>query len=906
MIELHIDDRPVQVDEGTSLLAAAAQAGTEVPTLCADARVRPGADCRLCLVEVRGENDPVPACARQAAAGMRVYTTTPALENYRSGVLELLSRHCTPRSVEGLPEKSLHRWLAHYGIEPSGDPAEPAAVDDTHPYFRFDPAQCIACSRCVRVCEELQGQDVWHLVGRGELTHLRVDRGATVLESSCVACGACSDACPSGALVDKTRVSLGPASKWTRTTCTYCGVGCELRVGTRENRIVQVLPEPGSPVSKGHLCVKGRYAWDFGTAADRVTRPLARRAGEWAGIGWDEALEVVAARLRRIVDTYGADAVGVLGSARATNEENYLVQKFARVAIGTNNVDCCARVCHTPSAAALKRMLGTGAATNSFDDIEQAATILIAGANPTEAHPVVGARIKQQVRRGARLIVIDPRRIELAAIADVHLALRPGTNVALLNGMANVIVEAGLCDSQFISERVDGFEALRAHLAPYTPARVAEICGVEEAELRRAALLYATSRPAMCFHGLGMTEHFQGTEGVMALTNLALLTGNMGTAGAGINPLRGQNNVQGAAVMGCEPGSLTGGASVDKDRDRFESRWNARIPQTRGLNAMEMIDAAAAGKLKALYVVGYDVLSTLPHRAEVRRALGQLEEVIVQDLVMTQTAQEVGTLFLPAATAFEKDGTFMNAERRIQRVRQAIEPPGHARSDAWILCELARRMGVGEHFASTDASAVWDEIRSVWPAVAGMEYGRLDAGGLQWPCPHEHHPGTQTLHTAHFAHGPRATLACIPYVPSEERTDEEYPWLLNTGRNLYQFNAGTMTARTTNAVLRPCDTLDIAPADAQRLQIEDGALVKIQSRYGEATLPARRDPRLKPGELFATFHDAGREVNRLTGPIRDRVVDTPQYKVTAVRIERAQPTDSAAENLHPREPLPGA
>lgn len=871
---------------GLTILEAMTQIGIAVPSLCYDPRARPGADCRLCSVQVDAEPRPAAACVRELAQGMRIETHTPDLESFRRSMLEFLAARCASDSLTALPEKELHKWLAHYRVSPAADaPAAAMAVDDSHPHFQFDPAQCIACYRCVRVCEDLQGQFVWHMTGRGGSDHLVLDKGSRLIDSSCVGCGACIDACPSAALVDKSRLRLGAAATWTRTTCGYCGVGCELQVGVRDGRIVQVRPEQQAPVSKGHLCSKGRYAWSFGESADRITQPLIRSGGDWQVVSWDQALDRAAAELERIRAAYGPDSIGVLGSARATNEENYLTQKLARIAIGTNNVDCCARVCHTPTAAAMKHMLGAGASTNSFDDIEQARTILIAGANPTENHPVVGARIKQQVRRGARLIVIDPRRIELAQMADIHLAPRPGTNIALLNAIARVIIDEQLCDGEFLRERVEGYEDFAAFAAAYTPETAAEICGVPADAIRAAARLYASQKPAMCFHGLGMTEHLQGTEGVMALVNLALLTGNLGKAGAGINPLRGQNNVQGAAVMGCEPGSLTGSTPIAEGRARFEAVWRAKIPATRGMNLLEMMDAAAAGRLKALYVIGYDVLLTLAKTSDVRRAMGGLEAVIVQDFVMNETARAFGTVFLPVATTFEKDGTFMNAERRIQRVRKAIAAPEQARTDSWIVAQLAGRLGCTRGFDFKGVADIWDEVREVWPAVAGIDYSRIESAGLQWPCPTQQHPGTAVLHGKSFAKRPRAALERVEFVPTEERRSDEYPYLLTTGRNLYQFNAGTMTGHTANLQLRPHDTLDVSPDDAARLHIEEGAEVRVTSRHGSIVLPARIDPRVRPGQLFATFHEPGRFVNQVTSAVRDRRVGAPEYKVTCVRIE---------------------
>jgi formate dehydrogenase major subunit len=745
-------------------------------------------------------------------------------------------------------------------------------------------SQCVTCYRCVRICDEVQGQAVWRAWNRGDATQIRPEGGVSLLDSPCVSCGACADTCPTGAIEDRTAFEDGNHTTWVRTTCPYCGVGCEMNVGTANGEVVAVSPVQGAPVGKGHLCVKGRYAFAFNRSDERVTRPLVRVGRSWHAVEWPAAVGMVADELRRVISEYGPRAVGILGSARATNEENYLVQKFARVVVGTNNVDCCARVCHAPSAAGMKAMLGTGAATNSFDDIERAAAILVCGANPTENHPIVGSRIKQAARRGAAVIVIDPREIELARLATVHLPVRPGTNVPLLNAMACAIVEEGLFDLEFLRARVDDWETFRNFVADWAPERVAPMCGVDAGRIRAAARLYASAKPAMCFHGLGLTEHTQGTDGVACLVNLALLTGNLGIPGGGVNPLRGQNNVQGAAHMGCDPDCLTGFVPVAAAPRTFEAAWHTAPPSAPGLNLMQMMDAALTGQLKALWAVGYDVALTNPNASETCRALSALDFVVVQDLFLSETAR-FASVFLPVASSFEKDGTFMNAERRVQRVRRALPPRGDSRPDWQIVCDVARAMGKGDQFAFRGPEDIWNEIRAVWPAGRGITYARLEEDGLQWPCPSEDHPGTAMLHMGTFSGGPRAALRCIPFFPSDERACPEFPFLLTTGRTLYQFNASTMTRHTRNAELRPMDLLDVCPHDAERLGIRDGQRVKVQSRHGSMVIQVRVSVSVKPGQLFATFHSPAVFANNVTGVGRDRAVSTPEFKVTAVRVE---------------------
>lgn len=885
-VAVEIDGQPVTVPKGSTALDALRRAGREVPTACHDPRLNPSGSCRLCLVRIQGQNRLATACALPVHDGMRLEVETPDLREIRAAGLAMHARNYPREYVEKFPEKPFHRLLAEHGlIEATNSAPKPAEIDGSNPYFRFDPSACIECYRCVRICDEVQGSNVWQVLGRGPGLRIVPDADR-FSESTCRSCGACVDACPTAALIDKTRSEHGSPTSWTRTTCPYCGVGCELNVGVREERIVQILPVLEAPVSRGHLCVKGRYAFEFVHSPDRVNTPLIRRDGRFEPVTWDEATHFVASEFKRIVGEYGPESVGVLGSARAPNEDNYLAQKFARVVLGTNNVDCCARVCHAPTAAAMKAVLGTGAATNSFDDIEAARTILVVGSNATECHPIVGERILQAKRNGAVLIVIDPRKTDLARVADIHVALRPGTNVPVLNAMAAAIIDAGLWDREFVAHRVSEFEEFSGFVESFAPEKVASIAEVDASVLRLAAETYAEGKPSMCFHGLGMTEHLQGTEGVMALVNLALVTGNIGIAGSGINPLRGQNNVQGSAHMGCEPAHLAGYVPLETGRERAESIWRTTLSRSPGKTLMEMIDAGEAGRFKALWAIGYDVLDTNANAHATRRALERMELVIVQDLFLNETAKACAHVVLPACSSFERDGTFMNAERRVQRVRAALAPIGESRPDWAIIQEVARAMGRAEGFEFSSAEEIWNEVRLLWAPGGGMAYSRLEDGGLQWPCPEESHPGTTVLHRESFPLGPRATLRRIEYIPTPERISDEYPVLLHTGRSLYHFNAGTMTMRTRNRAIRPTDRVDLHPQDFEALGLAEGERIDLRSRFGHATLPAHRSHDVRPGTAFATFHEPEVFLNLATSSIRDRTVGAPEYKVCAVRIEK--------------------
>lgn len=882
-LQLTVNGKRVAVAPGLRLLDALDSLGIHVPRLCYDPRFRPSEACRICEVTVAGHPRPLCACGTPVQEGMELETHSGALEKFRRGILSLLAQQYPAQGAAKFEHTLFQKYLRQYGVPISGA-ARDRLVDMTHPYIQVDMRRCIECYRCVHICDQLQGQFVWKIMGKTDATEVIPDSGTTLLESSCTSCGACVDSCPTGALEDFSVIKKGWPTRWTKTTCPYCGVGCELNVGVVKDEIAVIRPVIDSPVSKGHLCSKGRYAYSFVDAEDRILRPMVKRDGKWSAVSWAEALKTAAKLLQDAKTNYGADSVGVLGSARATNEDSYLAQKFSRLVLETNNVDCCARVCHAPSAAGLGAMLGTGAATNSYDDIEHAGAFLIVGSNTTENHPIVGARIKQRVIQGIPLIVVDPRLTEIAEYATVHLAIRSGTNIPLLNSLACTILEEDLLNRSFVQDRTDGFEAWAQAMKAWTPERIAPICGVDPAQIREAARIYARSRPAMSFHGLGLTEHSQGTDGVMSLVNLALLTGNLGVRGGGVNPLRGQNNVQGTAVMGCEPNKLTGSQSISKARQLHEEIWKKPIPSTRGLNLMEMMDAAGAGRLKTMLVIGYDFYLTNPNANATAEALSKLESMIVVDLFMTETANQFANVFLPCTSSFEKEGTFMNAERRIQRVRKALSIRGEAKPDWVIISELASELGAKDGFSFNGPEEIWNEIRSLWPAVFGMTYDRLDLRGLQWPCPTTEHPGTEVLHVEEFTAGDRAVFRIIEFLPTEETVSEEFPFLLSTGRSLYRFNAETMTGRTKNPLLGHDGVLEMHPADAEKLELSNGARIKVESRYGSFSSNLLISNRVKPGRLFTTFHDVPAFINRVTGPYVDPATHTPEYKVTAVRI----------------------
>lgn len=885
MLRVTVNGQSQFCQPGQTVLAALRKLALHVPSLCDDPRLAPIGGCRLCLVEIKGHPHPVAACTTPMVDGMEITTHTPQVEQLRRTQLRLLAQRYPRSAADDPPTNEFLGLVREYDLENElGVASQTGAVDDSHPCIHVDMSRCIHCFRCVRICEDVAGRFVWKAWNRGDRTEIRPD-GIDLLHSPCVSCGACVDTCPSGALRDKNAANVEQLTAEIRTVCPYCGTGCEMHVGRRQGQLASVRPVLDSPVNKGHLCVKGRYGWEFVHAADRITQPMIRNGDSWQTVPWEQAINFVAQRLQKISGQHGPDAIGMLGSARATNEENYVTQKFARAVLGTNNIDCCARVCHAPTAAGMKLMLGTGAATNSFDDIEVARTILVCGANPTENHPIVGDRIHQAVHRGAELIVIDPRRIELSQHASLHLQLRPGTNIPLLNAMAHTIVEEKLYDSSVVPQRLDDWDKFCRFIADFPPERVAEVCGVQAESIRQAARLYATCKPAMCFHGLGVTEHVQGTEGVMCLVNLAILTGNLGIAGAGVNPLRGQNNVQGAAHMGCDPGILTGSVPLAEHRARFEGVWKSPIPSTPGRNLMQMMDAANQGQFKALWAIGYDIALTNPNSTATLEALRALDLLIIQDMFLTETARVAGSVFLPACSSFEKDGTFMNSERRIQRVRKVIEPIGQSRTDWEIICQVAHAMGRGVQFAFQTAEEIWKEIRDVWPAGAGITYRRLESAGLQWPCPTEDHPGTKILHQDFVTGDHRVKLQRVGYRPTPETTSDEFPLLLITGRALYQFNAGTMTNRSITAHFQPADFVQVSAADARHVGIADEQVVRICSRYGQFETAVKISNAVRTGEVFATFQSSESWVNSVTSMHHDRFVQTPEYKVTAVRIE---------------------
>ena len=892
-LSLSIDSLNVTVPAGTTILTAARQAGIDIPHLCYDPALRlpPTSSCRLCVVEVEGAKSLVASCSHPVAAGMIVRTQSEKLRQTRRMLIELLlSDHphdCL--TCERAGECDLQRYAYELGVKESSFRGEPVATEPLRdgPAIVYDRSKCILCGRCVEVCQEVQVSGAIDYLGRGFDTRISLPPGQTRQQSVCVECGNCIDVCPTGALSYAGAEGAGRAWELKRvpTICPYCGCGCTIVLNVRDDRIVQVTGRPDLGVNEGLLCVKGRFGFDFLSSDERLRTPLIRRDGKLAPASWQEALSFVARRLTEIKRRFGPDAIGSLSSAKCTNEENYVMQKFTRAVIGTNNVDHCARLCHASTVAGLARAFGSGAMTNSIEDFDVTDCVFVIGSNTTECHPVIGAAIKRAVlHRNVPLIVADPRSIELTEFAAVHLRQKGGTDVALINAMMHGILTEHLEDRQFIAERTESFEDLRQAVQPYTPELAETITGVRAADIVRAARLYAEAPAASIVYSMGITQHTTGTDNVLSLANLAMLTGNVGKPGAGVNPLRGQNNVQGACDLGALPNVYSGYQRVDDPpvRAKFEKAWGASLPAAPGLTVVEMINAADEGKLKALYVMGENPMLSDPDVNHVEHALRKLDLLVVQDIFLTETAA-LADVVLPAAAFAEKDGTFTNTERRVQRVRKAIDPPGQARTDWEILCDLAGRMGYQMSYA--DASAIQDEITALTPSYAGITYDRLERGSLQWPCPDADHPGTPYLHKVRFARG-LGKFHAVEFVPARELPDAEFPFLLATGRILQHFHTGTMSRRSgVLDELVSVGAIEIHPADAERIGAGDGAKVRVISRRGQIEIAARVTDRVAPGSVFLAFHYREAPANRLTIAALDPVAKIPEFKVCAVKIE---------------------
>jgi formate dehydrogenase alpha subunit len=888
-ITLTIDGRQISAEPGQTVLDAARQAGIQIPTLCHNPDLPPGGQCRLCLVEIKGFRGFTTSCTTRAAEGMEVRTESPELERVRRITLELLlADH--PQDCLTCGQNlncELQRLAAELGVDKIrfSKTTRSLALDESNPFFVYDPNKCVLCGRCVQTCRELQGAEAIDFTERGYSTVIGTSGLVPLADSACESCGECVVRCPTGALSRRERRQ---PTKFTKTVCSYCGVGCSLILGTRGSKVVSVDGEAASPVNRGRLCVKGRFGQTFINSPDRLTRPLIKKNGTFVEASWDEALDLVASRFRE----YDGDQFAAISSSRCTNEENYLVQKFARVVMQTNNVDNCARLCHAPTVTGLSRAFGTGGGTNPLADVAGAACLFVIGSNTTSAHPVAGAIVRAAARR-VPMILADPRKVALVKDAALWLPLRMGTDVALLMGMARVILDEGLHDPEFIAQRCDHFDEFREALADFDLESVERITGVPRQKIVRAARLYATHKPALIMYSLGITEHSHGTDNVLALANLALLTGNVGKPSAGIMPMRGQNNVQGACDMGAVPGSFPGYQPVARPeiRARFEQRYGCSLPEKPGLYEVEFFQQALTGKIKALYCVGSDPAFTIADATKVQEALEAMEFVVFQDIFLTGSAQYADVV-LPGTSFAEKDGTFTNLERRVQRIRKAIEPIGEARPDWLITCQIAERMGA-QGFDYTDPSQVLDEIGEMTPSFAGISFERLENGSIQWPCSGPDHEGTPRLHVEKFnTPSGKGNFTPLAYIPPAEHADEEYPFILTTGRHLYHYHLA-MTSRVPGLVaLYPEEEIWINPSDAGKLGVGSGDRVKVASRRGEVVVRARVTDQVAPGVNYMTFHYYDTPTNVLTQQALDPAAKTPEYKVTAIRIEKA---DGATE-----------
>lgn len=893
-VTLSIDNQEVTVPKGTTILEAAKGLGVEIPTLCHLKELAPDGSCRMCVVEVEGgrRGGLTTACTAHCQEDMVVATHSEKVADSRRFILDLLlSNHkleCFSCGKNG--DCQLQQYALDYGIDATSfteGKRMPCHQEDTsNPFFSYDPEKCIMCRRCARVCQLRQGRDVLSIANRGFETKMMPSYGQAFDQSICESCGNCVSSCPTGALTAKDTKEY---RKWETqkipTTCPHCGTGCQMNLLVKNNRLVGVEPLDG-PANKNLLCVKGKFAsYKFVGSGDRLTEPLIKRNGIFEPASWEEALTLVSSKFNEIKAENGADALAGFSCSRATNEDNYVFQKMVRAAFGTNNVDNCARVCHSASVHGLAQTLGSGAMTNPIADItEDVDMILLVGSNPEEAHPVIGAQIRQAIQRGTQVVVVDPRKINLVKDSALHLQVQAGTNVAFANGMMHVILKEGLADRHFIEERTEGFSDLEKMVADYTPEKVAEICHIHPEDLIQAARMYAKAEKAPIIYCLGVTEHSTGTEGVMSMSNLAMLVGKVGKPGCGVNPLRGQNNVQGACDMGCMPYDFPGYQKVNNPEviDKFEKAWHVPLNRNTGLTSTKVLPAATAGNVKGLYIFGEDPIVTDPDTGHVRQALESLDFLVVQELFMTETAAYADVV-LPGISYAEKDGTFTNTERRVQRVRKAVEPRGQAREDYEIFCEVMTRMGYPCAYES--AKEIMEEISAVTPSFDGINYERLEKESLQWPCRSLTDPGTPIMHVGSFARG-KGLFKAIPYKQAQELPDEEYPYLMSTGRMLYHYNTRAMTGRTEGInQIANHSYIEINAVDAQALGIQEGDKVEVHSRRGKIETYAAVGNRVFPQEVFMTFHFPDGNVNEITNAVFDDIATIPEYKVCAVAIK---------------------
>ena len=900
-VSLEVDGISVEVPKGTSLMRAAKEAGISIPKLCATDSVEAFGSCRMCLVEIEGRRGTPSSCTTPAEEGMVVKTQNARLAKLRRGVMELyISDHpldCLTCPTNG--DCELQDMAGAVGLRDVrygyvGDNHLSLGKDESTPYFTYDPSKCIVCSRCVRACDEVQGTLALTIEGRG--FESRVATGAEgFFSSECVSCGACVQVCPTATLTETSLIEHGVPERSVETTCAYCGVGCAFRAELKGDQVVRMIPSKDGKANHGHSCVKGRFAFGYANHKDRITKPMIRDnvSDAWQEVDWDTAFNFAAERLKAVQAKHGRKSIGGITSSRCTNEEVWLVQKLIRTAFGNNNVDTCARVCHSPTGYGLKQTFGTSAGTQNFDSVEDADVIMVIGANPTDAHPVFASQMKRRLRAGAKLIVIDPRKIDLVRSPHVeaahHLPLQPGTNVAVINALAHVIVAEGLVDENFVRERceTDAFDEWKAFvLDPVnSPEEVAKVSGVNAGDIRAAARLYAGAEKAAIYYGLGVTEHSQGSTMVMGMANLTMVTGNIGRRGVGLNPLRGQNNVQGSCDMGSFPHEFSGYRPVSDDsvRESFEAAWGVTLDNEPGFRIPNMLDEACADTFKAIYVQGEDIAQSDPDTQHVEAALRNMDCVIVQDLFLNETAR-FAHVFLPGTSFLEKDGTFINAERRLGRVRKVMKP--QTGMEEWqVTAKLSGAMGYAMPYQN--AAEIMDEIAALTPTFAGVTFDRLDReGSLQWPVNDAAPEGTPIMHVDGFVRG-KGLFVVTEYVPTEEKTNRKFPLILTTGRILSQYNVGAQTRRTENNQWMEQDLLEIHPSDAEMRGIRDGDWLSVRSRKGETTLPAKVSERMAPGVVYTTFHHPETGANVVTTELSDWATSCPEYKVTAVEVKPA-------------------